>query len=110
MNLSTVMDFLEKFNTQRVIEYLADLNVGEMLQNPWVIAGIAAAALLAFYLKWRLLFVTILPATALAWLFNFMMERGTEIDTMNNPSLLVFIGIGCGIVGLIIYFLFIRSD
>jgi len=110
MNSSTLTDFLEQFSTQRIEEYLSDLHLGEMLHNPWVIAGIVAAALLALYLKWRLLFVTILSATAILWLLDFIAERGTAIDSMSNSTLLVFIAIGCGIVGLIIYFLFIRSD
>jgi len=110
MKQTTIVDILEKFNTQRVIESLAELDIGTLLHNPLVIAAIVAAAALALYLKWRVLFVTILTATALVWLLNFIMERGTDIDTMSNPTLLVFIGIGCGIIGLIIYFMFIRSD
>ncbi|NLV23422.1 MAG: hypothetical protein GXY54_01390 [Deltaproteobacteria bacterium] len=110
MKQITIVDILEKFNTQRVIESLAELDIGTLLHNPLVIAAIVAAAALALYLKWRVLFVTILTATALVWLLNFIMERGTDIDTMSNPTLLVFIGIGCGIIGLIIYFMFIRSD
>ncbi|MBN1141589.1 MAG: hypothetical protein JXB25_07340 [Deltaproteobacteria bacterium] len=110
MDYSFITDFLEKFHTQRVVEYLTELNIGGLVQDPLVLAGIAAVAALALYLKWRLVFVSILSATALAWLINFTTQRGTEIETMNNPTLLAFIGIGFGIVGLIIYFIFIRTD
>lgn len=110
MNSSALTDLLERFSTQRIEEFLTDLHLGEMLHNPWFIAGIVAAALLALYLKWRILFVTILSGTAVLWLLDFISERGTSIDSMSNSTLLIFIAIGCGIVGLIIYFLFIRSD
>jgi len=110
MDRTAIMEFLEKFSTQRLMTYLAELDLDEMLRDPLIIVAIVALALLALYLKKRLIFVTILSATALAWLLNFMTERGTEIESMNNPALLVFIGIGCGVVGLIIYFVFIRSD
>lgn len=110
MDFTFITDFLEKFHTQRVVDYLTDLNLQEALQDPLVLAGIAAVALFALYLKKRFIFVTIISATALAWLITFTTEQGTEIEKMNNPILLIFIGIGVAIVGLFIYFVFIRTD
>ncbi|MBN2428416.1 MAG: hypothetical protein JXK94_08775 [Deltaproteobacteria bacterium] len=86
------------------------MNLSELIYEPWFLITMAVIALLCLLLKLRLLFATIVGTTGFAFLIAYTMERGTDLEGLNNPTLLTFIGGGAVMVGLVIYFLFIRGD
>jgi hypothetical protein len=110
MDWSFITDFFSNFQTEHVMEYLENMNIGDLVTEPWFLITMVVVSLLCLLFKLRLLFATIIGVTGFAFLLSYTMERGTEIESLNNPTLLVFIGAGAVMVGLIIYFLFIRGD
>jgi hypothetical protein len=48
--------------------------------------------------------------TACTWLFSYVQQRGTELDSLGSESLLIFAGGGVAILFFTIYLLFIRGD
>jgi len=110
MNFSAMVDFLKNFETGKVLQFLNDMNVGELIHNPWFLGSMGVLALLSLIMKWRLLLVTILSVTGLAGLIAYTLARGTELDSLGNPTLLIFIGGGALLIAIIIYLLFIKSE
>jgi hypothetical protein len=110
MNFSAMVDFLKNFETGKVLQFLNDMNVGELIQNPWFLGSMGVLALLSLVMKWRLLLVTILSVTGLAGLIAYTLARGTQLDNLGNPTLLIFIGGGALLIAIIIYLLFIKSE
>ena len=110
MDFSAITELLKNFETQRVLQFLHDMNVGELIHNPWFLGSMGALALLSLAMKWRLLLVTDLTVTGLAGLISFAMERGTGLDSLGDQTLLIFVLGGALLIILIIYLLFIKSD
>jgi hypothetical protein len=102
--------FLEALETRNVMEFLGQLDVGQLVHNPWLLGGIGALALLSLLMRWRLLLVTILSVTGFVWLVSYIQQQGTTLDGQAPESLLLFIGGGVCLIGLAIYFLFIRTE
>ena len=63
MEKSSLVDFIQHFETERVIAFLREANVSELIHNPWFLGVTAALALLALLMKWRVLLATIVSVT-----------------------------------------------
>ena len=110
MDVSSIEDILRKFETERVVAFLNDMDVRALIHNPVFLGAMGALALLALFMKWRVVLVTILTVTGLAWLISYTLERGTQLGGVGDQSLLVFVGSGAVLMAVIIYLLFIKSD
>ena len=110
MNYSAIVEFLKNFETGKVLQFLKDMNVGELIHNPWFLGSMGILALLSLFMKWRLLLVTILSVTGLAGLISYTLERGTQLDSLGNQTLLIFVAGGALLIAIIIYLLFIKSE
>jgi len=110
MNVSTVAEFLKNFETRKVLQFLTDMRVGELIHNPWFLGSMGALALLSLIMKWRLLLVSILTVSGLAGLISYTLEQGTDLQEYGNQTLLVFVAGGAVLIALVIYLLFIKSD
>ena len=111
MDWSGLTDFLSQFETEKVLTFLDEMNVSELIYNPWFLGSMGVLALLALLMRWRLLLSSILLVTGLAGLISYTLEQGTSLQGgLNNQTLLVFVASGAGLIGLVIYLLFIKSD
>ena len=110
MSATAGLELLKNFDTARVVQFLKEMNVGELIHDPWFLGAMGALALLALLMKWRLLLVAILGVTGLAGLISYTLERGTRLDTLGNQTLLIFVGGGAVLIVLVIYLLFIKSE
>ena len=111
MDFTSVMNFLQRFETAKVIDYLTTLNLQELIRNPYFLGGTGTLAIIAFLMHWRLLLVVILSITGFIALLSYTIEQGTSLEGgLANDALLVFVGGGAVIVFLVIYLLFIRSE
>jgi hypothetical protein len=110
MDFSMVVEFLRRFETERVLRFLTEMKVGDLIHNPWFLGSMGTLALLSLLMKWRLLLVSILSVTGLAGLISYTLARGTQLDNLGNQTLLVFVGAGAALIAIVIYLLFIRSD
>lgn len=110
MNFAAFLDALKNLETDRVARYLGELNLGELIHNPWFLGTMGALAVLALLCKWRALLATVLGVTGLAWLISYTVQQGTELKSAGNLNLLIFAGGGALIIFVMIYLLFIRHD
>lgn len=110
MNFSTFLDALKNLQTDRILQYLGERNLGEMIHNPWFLGTMGTLAVIALLCKWRVLLALILGLTGLTWLISYTVQQGTELKSAGNANLLVFAIGGVLIIFVMIYLLFIRHD
>lgn len=111
MDFSTIIEFLQRFETSRVIDYLRSLDLNTMLHNPWLLGGIALLAIAALLLRWRLLLVTLFTVSGLTGLIVYTLEQEAAAGGgLGTEPIVVFVMIGAVIVLLAIYFLFIKGE
>jgi hypothetical protein len=105
------MEFLQAFETARIIAQLQALNLQELVQNPYVLGGAGALAIIALVMRWRVLLVTILTISGFVWLLAYTLAQNTSIEGgAAQETLLVFVLGGAAIVFVAIYLLFIRGE
>lgn len=110
MNFSAIAGVLKHLETERVLKFLNDMNVGKLIHNPWFLGAMGALALLSLFMRWRLLLVTVLSVTGLAGLIAYTLQRGTQIESLGSQTLVTFVFVGAVLVAMVIYLLFIKSD
>lgn len=108
--MDTISEFMQRFRTDQLVATIQDLKLGDLIHNPWFLGSVLALAILALIMRWKVLLTTILGISGFVWLVNYTLERGTNLDSASNPTLLVFVGGGAVIIGLVIYLLFIKTD
>lgn len=111
VDFTSITEFLQRFETAKVIEYLKELDLQELMHNPYFLGGTGTLAVIAFLMRWRLLLVVILTIAGFVVLLSYILEQGTSMEGgLASDSLLIFVGGGALIVFLVIYLLFIRGN
>lgn len=110
MSFSDFLEALKSLETGRIIQYLGEFQIGDLIHNPWFLGSMGTLAVIALICKWRMLLATILGLTGLAWLISYTVQQGTELESAGNLNLLIFAGGGVAIMFVMIYLLFIRHD
>jgi len=110
MDFSTIIEFLQRFETARVIDYLRSLDLATLLHNPWLLSGIGLLAVAALLLRWRLLLVTLFTVSGLTGLIVYTLEQEKSAGDFGTEPIMIFVMIGATIVLLAIYFLFIKTE
>ncbi len=110
MDFSKAAGFFKHLETERVIAFLQEMNVGTLIHNPWFLGGMGAAALIALLMHWRLLLATILGITGFSWLLSYTLQQGTTLEGPASQTMLVFVGGGVVLIMVIIYLLFIKTE
>jgi hypothetical protein len=111
MDFSPVIEFLQKFETKKVMTYLQSMDLNTVMQHPYFLTGVGIAAVVAYIMRWRLMLVTVMTITGFIYLLGYTLSKGTSLDGgMPTDSLVVLVGGGSFIVFLAIYLLFIRND
>lgn len=107
MDLSSLVKGLE---TGRLMKYLEQLDVQQLIRNPYLLGTIGGLALIALIMRWRVLLVTLMATTGFVWLIYYIQQRGTELQgRLASDTLLLFVGGGVALIGLVIYFLFVKE-
>jgi len=111
MTFQDFLDALSRFDTDGMLAYLGQYDIGAVINNPWYLGIMGVLAVVCLIFKWRLLLATIVGITGLAWLISYTVQRGAEIEgNLQSQNLLVFVGGGVVVIGLMIYLLFIKGD
>jgi hypothetical protein len=111
MDFTVVIEFLKQFETSKVMAFLQTMDVKTVMEHPYFLAAVGALAIIAFFMRWRLLLVTVMSITGFIYLLGYTLAQDTTMkDGMPAESLVVLIGGGAFIVFLSIYLLFIRND
>ncbi len=108
--MDALLDLLKNFETSRVIDFLQNLNVGELVHHPWFLGVTAALAVLALIMRWRLLLATILAVAGFVGLISYTLQRGAAIDSLQSETLLIFVAAGVALIFVIIYLLFVKAE
>ena len=111
MNFTSFMEFLQRFETARVVAYLQALDLQALIHNPYFLGGTAFLAVLCLWMRWRVLLALLLSLSGFVWLLSYTLAQDTSLEGgVANDTLIVFVFGGTAIVFVAIYLLFIRSD
>ncbi len=110
MNFSFVSKWMNYLETEQAMEFLGNLNIGDLLYNPWFLGALALISLIALYFRRYAFAATLLALTGFAALVDHTLARGTSVDGIMSNTLLIFVGGGLVLIFIVIYFLFIRHD
>lgn len=111
MDFAPAIEFLQKFETAKVMAYIQAMDLKEVMEHPYFLTGIGVTAVIAYIMHWRLLLVTVMTITGFIYLLSYTLSRGTSLENgLATDSLLVLVGGGAFIIFLAIYLLFVRSE
>lgn len=110
MNLSTVGEYLEPLRTERVMELLRNMNLGDLIYNPWFLAVLGAICLTAIVMKRQALLFMLLTTVGYACVIDYTLQKKPTVDTVGSEPILVFAVGGMILVFVFIYYLFLRED
>lgn len=110
MDFSFVTEWLQYLETEQVLSFLGELNIGELIYNPWFLGSLALIAVITIYLRRYAILATILALVGFASLVDYTLQQGTEVENIMSDTLLVFVGGGLVLIFAVIYLLFIRHD
>lgn len=111
MDFTAIIEFLKQFETTKIMAYLQEMDLKTAMEHPYFLAGVGILAVIAYFMRWRLLLVTVMTITGFVYLLGYTLAQGTSLEGgMPTDSLVVLIGGGAFIVFLAIYLLFIRND
>lgn len=110
MDWQAFLEFMTNFRTDRVMEQLADWNVGELGQNPYVLACIALAIAITYFLGWKSISGFIVGLGGFIYALSFAVSQGTGTEGLSGSGIWVLVLGGGGAVMLCIFMLFIRSE
>jgi hypothetical protein len=110
LDFSIVTEWLQHLETEQVLEFLSELNIGELIYNQWFLGGLALVTLISLYLRRYALLATLLALVGFACLVDYTLQKGTAVENIMSETLLVFVGGGLILIFAVIYLLFIRHD
>jgi hypothetical protein len=111
MDFSRIFASLKTFDTAQAWQLMQEMNISELIHNPWFLGTIGVLAVVALLMRWRVLLTLIVSITAFTWLLSYVQQRGTDLEGgLANETLLIFAGGGTFIVFLAIYLLFVKGD
>lgn len=111
MDSTSFMELLQNFETAKVVAYLKQLDLQRLVNSPYFLVGTGTLAIIALFMRWRLLLVTILCIGGFAWLLSYTLGKDTTLHGGGgNDALVVFVAGGGVLVFLVIYLLFIRGE
>lgn len=110
MNWGSVVEFIETFRTDRIIEQLHAWNVGDLHSNPWVIGSFVLVALITYIIGWRAITAIVAGFGGLIITISLTLAKGTGTQGLEGGGLWVIVIGGAVAVMLFIYLLFIKTE
>lgn len=110
MNWGSVVEFIDNFRTDRLIEQLHVWNVGDLHSNPWLIGGFAVIALITYIIGWRSITAIVAGIGGFIITVSLTLSKGTGTQGLEGGGLWVIVIGGAVAVMLFIYLLFIKTE
>jgi hypothetical protein len=111
MDFSSAIEFFKQFETTKVMEYIKAMDLRSIMEHPYFLAGVGVTAIIAYFMRWRLLLVVVMTITGFIYLLGYTLSKGVSLEGgMPTDALIVLVGGGAFIVFLAIYLLFIRNE
>ena len=76
MDFGSIGQALNFFETGRVVKLLRELNVEALIRNPAFLGGMAAVAVIALFMRWRGLLVTLLSVGGFSGVGDYTLPQG----------------------------------
>ena len=108
--MDSFWEIMESLQTEEIMAMMQEMQIGDLITDPYFLGGAAALAILALFMKWRGLLAIEIGVIGFAWLLSRTLEQGAEVKEVYSDTLLVFIGGGVVVVAAVIYLLFLKSD
>ncbi len=110
MGWSDVMDFIDRFRTDQIMQQLQAWNIADLNSNPWFLGSFAAAVVITYLIGWRAISAFLVGIGGFALALSYTLAKGTGTEGIQGGGLYVIIGGGAAAIGLFIYLLFIKSE
>jgi len=110
MDMTSFTDFLQYFETSRILELLQKLEVDKLIYSPAFLISATILAIIALFMQWRVLLVGIFTFVGLSWVASYILQSGATPEKLSYDVLLLSIGSGAVVIFLIVYLFFVRSD
>ena len=99
MDFSSIIAFLQQFETTKFLLYLQAMDLKEAMANPYFLTCVGVTAVIAYIMHWRLLLVTVMTITGFIYLLSFTISQGISLEKgLPADSLMVLVGGGAFIV------------
>ena len=110
MGWSDVMDFIDRFRTDQIMQQLQAWNIADLNSNPWFLGGFAAAIIITYLIGWRAISAFLIGIGGFALALSYTLAKGTGTEGIEGGGIYVIVGGGAAAIGLFIYLLFIKSE
>jgi hypothetical protein len=111
ISVDSLLGQLKELDNEHIIEFLGEMQIAEYIHDPRFLGVMGVLAVCCLLFKWRVLLATIIGLTGLAWLVNYTVAQGTDVqEGLQANSMIFFVGGGVVIVVLMIYLVFIKED
>jgi hypothetical protein len=110
MDFSSIREFLQYLETEQVMAFLEEINLGDLILNRWFLGGLIIFTAITLFFRSYALLATVLGLVGFSSLVNYTLQQGTSVDGVFSDTLLVFVGGGLLLIFAIIYLLFIKHD
>ncbi len=110
MDWQAFLEFMTNFRTDRIMEQLAAWNVGDLGQNPYMLAGVALAIAITYFLGWKAISGFIVGIGGFIYALSYAVSQGTGAEGLSGGGIWVLVLGGGGAVMICIFMLFARSD
>ncbi len=95
MDFSSVIEFLQQFETKKVMAYVQTMDLKTVMEHPYFLTGVGVTAVIAYLMRWRLLLVTVMTITGFIYLLGYTLSRGDSLEGgMPTDALMVLVGGG----------------
>lgn len=110
MNWQDFLDYMTNFRTDRIMEQLAAWDIGNLGQNPYVLAAFALIIAITYFLGWKTISGFIVGIGGFIYALSYAVAQGTGVEGLSGSGVWVLTAGGGLAVILFIYLIFIRSD
>lgn len=111
MSVGALLNQLKELDNESILAFLGEMEIATYIHNPWFLGVLGALAICCLIFKWRVLLATIVGLTGLAWLVNYTVAQGTEVNEGLRSNSLIFFVVGAVlIVAVMIYLVFIKEE
>ncbi|PLX96765.1 MAG: hypothetical protein C0621_01480 [Desulfuromonas sp.] len=107
--LEMLKGYIDKLRLDEVLAFVQNVNLEDLVHNPWFLGSLALFSLVALIKRWQLLLVSTLTVAGFTLLVHYTVRNG-DLGELSSDRLLMFAGGGVVVILICMYLLFIRSE
>ncbi|RLB72417.1 MAG: hypothetical protein DRH06_03765 [Deltaproteobacteria bacterium] len=110
MSWTGIIDYLQNFRTDQLVQQLQDRGIDNLTTNPWFLGGILALILITYFMGWRAIAGFISGIGGFILVVSLAISKGTGMAGLSGGGLWILVGGGVVVIFLFIYILFIKTE